>query len=170
MRKNLVLAFILVIALNIMAYIILPDRVAVHFGKGGEPDSWGNKETFLAVIFGIELLFFGLIWFGPAIILRLPPEWISMPNRSYWLSEERLSETRQKLESIFFELGIVLFLFFLFITAATIHAHQSAPVRLNETYFWIGFVLFFVYVIYWSAKLFARFRIPKEKPNPDLTR
>lgn len=44
MRKAFLIIFLLTILFNILSYVMLPDKVAIHFGRGGHADSWANKE------------------------------------------------------------------------------------------------------------------------------
>lgn len=62
----------------------LPDRVATHFGFGGEPNGWMSRQgtvTFMAGM-GIGLPLFLL---GVASLVRvLSASLINIPRREYW--------------------------------------------------------------------------------------
>src|SRR3954468_21478203 len=71
----------------------LPDRVATHFGAGGEPDGWMSRSSHL-LFMGVFGLAFPLFVVGLFFILRfLPDSGLNIPHRDYWLAPERRSET-----------------------------------------------------------------------------
>ena len=53
MRKMFVTSFVLFVLINLIAYYILPDHMATHFGTGGKPDGWSSDEANLAMMTGI---------------------------------------------------------------------------------------------------------------------
>ena len=74
-------------------YPQLPDTLAVHFGASGEPDGWSGKTEFV-VLYGAMEAFFVLLGFGLAWMLRkIPASYVNIPNREYWLADERRPET-----------------------------------------------------------------------------
>lgn len=57
------------VAMNVLAYPKLPERMATHWGAGGQPDGWMDKSIGVwimpAVAAGLSILFF--------VILRIDP-------------------------------------------------------------------------------------------------
>lgn len=162
MRKAFLTLFLLSILFNILSYVILPDEVAIHFGRGGRADSWAPKEINCLLFMGIDLLLFLLFWYSPALVMKTPAKWMSLPNKSFWLARENRPLTRQKMESLMGEFGIAFFVFFFFISILTLDANLSAPVRLKESLFLSGLIIFLVYTVYWSIKFYRSFRVPKQ--------
>lgn len=81
---------LLVVGVQIAYYAPrLPERVASHFNMAGEPDGWMSRTAFLGlmggVAVGLALMFAGITW----LVRRLPPSWINLPHREYWLAEPR---------------------------------------------------------------------------------
>ena len=81
---------------------LLPDRVPSHFGTAGLPDSWTMKSTFigyyLLIVAGLAAIF-SLIG---RFMYKIPKALMSLPNREYWLSEERREKTLDLLTTYFF--------------------------------------------------------------------
>ena len=44
MRTVFCVVLIANVLLWLVSLVVLPDQVAVHFGRGGVPDSWASKE------------------------------------------------------------------------------------------------------------------------------
>ena len=163
MKKLLALIFLANVILIVIMIFTLPSRVAIHFVSGGMPDSWMAREGFILFLFSIELPLFILFLIAPALSLKVPPRWINIQNKDYWLRDENRSDLKRKLVSLISEFGCALFLLFLFVALLTIDANFSDPVRLKEAYFFPVFIIFMAYVIYWALKFVLSFRIPKEK-------
>jgi len=60
------------------------------------------------------------------------------------------------------EFGIAFFVFFFFISILTLDANFSDPVKLNEPLFLAFLIIFLIYTIYWSIKLYISFRVPNK--------
>ena len=160
MRTLFCIAFAANVLLMLVSLVILPDQVAVHFGRGGVPDSWGSKETNALLFIVLEIPLFLLFWFGPSLPLGLPPRFVSLPNKAYWLREENRPALKQKMERFMARFGTALFLFFFCIELLTIDANLSSPVRLKEEVFLPVLILFLGYTIVWSIGLVKSFRVP----------
>lgn len=62
----------------------LPDVIAQDFGGQGEPNSWGTKHSFFAVI-GFLILLTGALFFGlPRLLRRMPFALVNIPYKAYW--------------------------------------------------------------------------------------
>jgi uncharacterized membrane protein len=162
MKKAFLIIFLLSILLNIFTYVILPDKIAIHFGRGGRADSWASKEINFLIFLGMEILMFLIFWYSPALVMKTPAKWVNLPNKSFWLAEENKPLTKQKMESLMSEFGIAFFVFFFFISILTLDANLSDPVKLNEPLFLTFLFIFLIYTVYWCIKLYISFRVPKK--------
>lgn len=162
MRTIFFVVFAANVLLILVSLVILPDRVAIHFGRGGCPDSWASKEINALVFLVLETPMFLLLWFGPSLPLGVPKRFVSLPNKEYWLREENLPAFKQKLEHLMAQFGAAFFLFFFFTGLLTVQANLSVPVRLNEKAFVPVVVMFLGYTVVWTIGLFRSFRVPKE--------
>jgi uncharacterized membrane protein len=164
MEEQMRAAFFVAFAANVLlmwvSLVILPDQVAIHFGRGGCPDSWASKEMNALVFLVLETPLFLLLWFGPSLPLGVSKRFVRLPNKDYWLREENLPAFKQKMEHLMARFGAAFFLFFFVIGLLTIEANLSEPVRLNEKAFVPVVVLFLLYTVVWTIGLFRAFRVP----------
>jgi hypothetical protein len=161
-RLTFIITFIANIVLIVISLIILPSRVAIHFGHYGMPDSWAPNHINALISLGLDTLLFCAMFYSPKLIFIFPKKWINLPHKDYWLTEENIPRTRSLVSSLMWEFGSALFIFLFIAGLFTIHANRSVPVRLNEKLFLVAFILFMVYTVYWCIKFFRAFRVPEK--------
>lgn len=96
------LAILLLLVLAFLQYVyfapLLPERVASHFDAAGQADGWSSKTEFfaanLAFVAGMALLFLGVTTW----LARIPPAWINLPHKDYWLAPERRAATMETIQ------------------------------------------------------------------------
>jgi uncharacterized membrane protein len=137
-------------------YPQLPEKVASHFGPSGRPDAWSTKTAFMIfyfVMLGVQAILFLGIGFGMS---KIPISLINLPNKEYWLSEERKQETVDFMFSYFLWFGSATFIFLLDIY------YQCFQVNLGKAdslpHFMLSTGLFIGVTIVWVAGLFLKFR------------
>jgi uncharacterized membrane protein len=91
---------------------LLPERVASHFGVGGQADGWMNRSTDLAFFGGLGV---GLPLFFIVLSLLtglMPARFVNLPHREYWLAPERRAQTRTYIlrQMVWMSCWMVLFL------------------------------------------------------------
>jgi hypothetical protein len=160
-RILLIVTFAANVVLTLTSWVILPDTVAIHFGRNGLPDGWAPVWFHALLFLGIELLLFATVFFGPRLSLGLSPRWTNLPNKDYWLKEENLPRARAILSPLMWEFGSALFVFLFVVGVLTLDANLSTPVRLREEFFWPLLILFMVFMVYWCIRLLLAFRLPK---------
>jgi len=162
MRALFILAFIANLVLGVVSLVILPSRVAIHFGSGGVANNWSSSyfNTFFFV--GVNTFLFLVLYFTPRLVFTLPAKWINLPNKDYWLRPENKTRTVEMFSSFMYEFGAALFLFLFTVQVITIRANLSQPVRLDEKLFLFALGLFLFYTVYWCIKFFKAFRHPRE--------
>jgi len=164
MRKLLVFVFCANLLLWAVSLHLLPDRVAVHFGQGGTPDSWASKQGNALLFLLLEVPLFVFFYFAPGLALRVPEKYLSLPKKRYWLQEENRPELKKRLASKMGEFGSVFFLFLFGVGLLTIQANLADPVRLDESLFLVVFVAFMAYTVVWCVEFIRAFRPPKHPP------
>ena len=140
-------------------YPRLPARVASHFDAAGLAKAFMPKDGFLAihlVVLGILAVVFLLI---PALIGRLPPSMINLPNKDYWLAPERRVHTAQKLQSFLVGFGNVTLLFLLLVFREAMQANLLPSPQLSNR-IWVFLVLLGVWSIVGTVRLLRAFRLP----------
>lgn len=164
MKSALIILFIICTVLNIWTWAQLPDRIATHFGKGGNANGWGDKDSNMLIMQGLYV-FFLLMFLGiPKLIGNTADRYMNLPNKAYWLKPENRKKAREITTQFMHEMGIYLFLFFAVIGQMTFEANMNPPPRINESHFFTALILFFVMIFAWMIRLFRAFRVPKQAP------
>jgi uncharacterized membrane protein len=163
MHKALIVVFVANLVLMVVSLAILPDRVAIHFGGGGHPDSWATKEFNAAIFLVLEVPFFLLFFYSSRLTLGFPRKLLNVPNKEYWLQEGNLALFQQKFGRFMAEFGVAIFVFFFCISTLAIQANLSEPVQLNETWFMTVFTTYILYTLWWLVRLVQGLRVPSGK-------
>jgi len=163
MRVAFITSFLANVMVTLVSMLILPERVAIHFGSGGLPDSWASNLNSTLLMLGAHALVFVSLYFSPKLLATMPSRWISLPNRDYWLAPERRSEAVAKFSELMWQFGTAVFLFMLLAGVLTMRANLSKPVRLEEGVLLIGLAIFLAYTAYWTIALLRAFRIPSSR-------
>lgn len=155
-------SFIALILFNLGVWPLLPPTVAVHFGRGGVPDSWASRGFFVASITCMMLLVLGGFAALPGVLERTDPRWISFPNREYWLAGERRAETVRRAAGLFYRFGAATAGLMLVASVLSVRANLSMPVLLEERLFLAATGLYLAYTVWWCVALLREFRIPDD--------
>lgn len=154
-------AIIGTIILSVAYWARLPDQVASHFGFRGQPNDWMSKGAFVAINIvlqiGIAAMMFG---FGK-LTKVLPASMINIPNREYWLADERREQTLAETESMLGWIAAGSAVFLLVIFWLVFDANMGEEKAINPTVFWIATVAFMVgLLVYCFSKIAKYYRIP----------
>ncbi len=166
MRASLLLALVVTTAANVVGCVVLPERVAVHFGAGGVPNSWSSTITAVLLMEGMALFIFALFWAIPWFVMWCPERLVNLPNKDYWLRADMKPITKKKLESLMAEYGAAILAFLLLMGVLVADANLSDPIRLKESYFLPLLIAFLLYTAYWCVKILYSFRRPRDSANP----
>ena len=147
--RALILLLIVLALLQAVHYgPLLPDEIATHFDAAGQANEWTSKTGFLltnlAFMIGMAALFFAL----PAGLSKIPNEWISMPNKDYWLAPERRAATLERVQRWSEWLGVATVALFLGITELTVLANLSTDPALGQG-FWVLFGAYMIFMVGW---------------------
>lgn len=158
------LSALVALAVSVLAWSTLPDRVPLHFDGAGDPDRWGSRAeavlTLGAVKAGMVVLFWGLASWVP----RVPETLLNLPKRDkdWWLATP---ERRRRLdERIVWDLHVMGALTILFGVVVELFTIQSAR---NETglgaWFWVALAGYLMAVLGYAGFMVAvRYRRPSE--------
>jgi len=155
-----ILAFVANVALTLISIMMLPDRVAIHFGANGTADGWASNNMNALLMTGMHVLLFCLFYFSPRLMLLFPAKWISLPNKAYWLQPAVLPRTQAKMSTFMWHYGIAMFLFLLMIGILSLQADLAPTVRLNLTVFFPALGAFLLYTVIWTLVFFRLFTNP----------
>ncbi len=139
---------------------LLPERVATHFGGGGQPNGWMSRSGYTIFIsfFGVGLPLFVV---GLCFLCRFLPVWtVNLPHREYWLSPERRSRTYSYLLTHNLWLACLLVGFVAGMHYLTIQANHSIPVHLASSSLMTLLAIFLGCMALWVIALVRHFLHP----------
>lgn len=138
-------------------YPQLPNVVASHFNGRGAANGWQTKSAFFGVFVGVSLLAALLGFAIPPIVVRIPPQYINLPSKQYWLAPEHRKETLEWLKAYFgwFACALYVLMIVVYDYAAQSNLHPDHPPGVARlVYTLVGFLAF---VIVWLVRMFTRF-------------
>jgi serine/threonine-protein kinase len=115
-RVVFVLLLIVAVALMVVYYPQLPERMASHFDGAGRANGWSSKAFFFGVQVFVLLLVTVCFAILPRRIQTLPPDKINLPNKSYWLAPERREATMASVVSAITWFGCAVLVFLIAVT------------------------------------------------------
>ena len=137
MRLVFVASYLANVAFSLGSLAVLPERVAIHFGGRGLPDNWASKEANALLLVGVHTLLFALLYLTPRLIAIVPPRWVNLPHKHYWLSAENRPVALIRVSTHTWRLGTALFT-----SCSSRHAdalaNTSDPVRLDLPLFFVA--------------------------------
>jgi len=140
-------------------YPRLPARVASHFDAAGQVNAFMPKDAFFVIQLVVLGILSGMFLLVPALIVRLPPGMINVPNKDYWLAPERRAHTVHKLETFLVGFGNVMLLFLLLVFREAMHANLLPYPHLSNR-IWVLLLMLVAWCIYWTVRLVRAFRLP----------
>ncbi|MEE4310734.1 MAG: DUF1648 domain-containing protein [candidate division KSB1 bacterium] len=165
MRAYFILSYVINIVLSVVAFYVLPERVAIHFGPGGHPDNWASGTTHALIMLTANTALFLLFNYAVPMVRKIPARWISLPNSEYWFKAENISEMESRLSPRMWQMGALTLLFMFCVGLFSVHANLSDPVRLREGLFIGALVIYLLLVTCWCVLLIRDFRIPAHDNN-----
>ncbi len=136
--------------------VVLPDRVATHFGAGGEPNGWMTRTGHVqfTLLFGLLVPAFVI---GIFAIMRRFETWLNIPHKDYWLAPERRQETFDFIQRQGFWFAGLFIAFLAGIHHSILAANARSPVSLPLSD--VGWIAggFMVAALVWVAIFIGRF-------------
>ena len=147
-------------------YAKLPYVIASHFDAYGNPNGWQSKQVFLGFFIGVTVIPTLLVFGVPRIMKALPVELINLPNKQYWLSADRATETLEFLSSRFAWFGCATYGLMLFVFNYAVQSNLHPHDRPDPNSIWMALGAFAVLVSFWSIRLVIHFA----RTPPDCSR
>jgi len=166
MKWSLTILIFLVLLWCVQAvyyYPKLPDKTAIHFNSQEQPDNWGRKEVmFLFSFMGLGVILFSTILLPWALNRFAPDEWVNLPNRNYWLAEERRDETKRYIQIMMNGFGVATTVWVLSLFEMVYRANLREPVQLSNSAprLTIGY---FIFIAVWTILFVSKFYRVKNK-------
>lgn len=142
-------------------YPNLGDSIATHYDELGRPNNILPKGVFLVLEFALLVLIVGEALIIPALVERIPPRSLNIPNRDYWLADERRESTYGFIRQSFGALGVVLVAFFIVVNQIVLRINvtrEPLPVWMLAAVV----AVFGIALVVWFARFARRFRRPAE--------
>lgn len=139
-------------------YPNLPETMATHFNGFGEPDGWMSKQGFVLFEGVILLLIIFEFTLLPLLIEKMPDSLINMPNKDFWLAEERRASTFLILRRYFEWFSVALLTLFIAVNQLVFRANITRT-NLPSTEMWLILILFIAFVAGWLALFLKQFKI-----------
>lgn len=143
-------------------YGLMPDPMASHFDGAGRPNGYQSRDGFfllsVALLVGNILVFAA---FGP-MLRKLPPSWVNLPNRDYWLAPERREETIGYMARQMDWFGVATVLLLGIVLALACQANLDEQPRLEASTMLLLVGAYLVYSMVWLVRFVTHFRLPAE--------
>jgi uncharacterized membrane protein len=138
----------------------LPAMVASHFDAAGTPNAFAPKSMFLELYVVVLLVLAVISLVLPRVVLTVPPEYINLPNKDYWLAPARREATVEFFCDRFtvFGAGTLALIVAFFQMAITANLTQQ-PFPSAMAFVTLG--AYFAFAMIWLGSMLVRFsRLP----------
>lgn len=162
MRIPRVIGFVLIgiyLSQIVFYYPKLPEYMASNFDGSGNPQAWMSKELFFLVGILCLLIPFLVFLFLPKILRKTPEKYLSIPNKDYWLADERKEATIERVTKYYEWIFAGIMAFSIIVSQMVIQANIGEEKRLSD-YFILALIAFFIYIIALIIGLFLSFKKP----------
>ncbi len=136
----------------------LPPVVAAHFARGGSANGFMSRGAYLTLMLGLVVFLPLLLVLLHSLLRHVPPRFINLPNREYWLAPERSAETLAFLQQQGAYLATLFAAFLCLVHWLVVRANGEQPPHLPEDLFAIGLALFLVTLAVWLGAFVVHFR------------
>lgn len=160
MRWLFILMVAATVAETLVSLAVLPDRVAIHFGADGLANGWGSNSVNALLMTATHVFLFCVLYFAAHLVTVIPPRFINLPNKEYWLSPANRVAAREKIKRFMWRFGVAIFTFFFVTGLLSLQANLVTPARLNLRVFFPALGLFLLYTLWWTMSLYRAFRLP----------
>lgn len=139
----------------------LPELMASHFNGSGAANGYMSRSTYLtfmsAIAAGVPLL---IVLVQSLVISHASS--INIPNRDYWLAEERRDDTLAYLTIQGMRFGILLSAFLCYVHWLVVKGNAMQPPQLSNSLFIPALMLFLVASGVWVSTFYFHFRRPAQ--------
>jgi uncharacterized membrane protein len=144
---------------------LTPDTMASHFDGSGRANGWAPRAFFFILYAGVIALLFITFQILPRQLKRLPDSLINLPNKEYWLAQERREATLGIIEKQMTLFGNATLILIIGTMQLVFQANQAGSHRISAEAMWILLGAYVLMSIVWTVKFMRRFRKPQERAN-----
>ncbi|TNF90751.1 MAG: DUF1648 domain-containing protein [Gammaproteobacteria bacterium] len=138
-------------------YPQMPDIVASHFDGRGIANDWASRGAFFGLYLGIVLLLVFVFEYVPLWSEKRSKFGMKIPNRDYWLSAQRIDQTRAFFRRQMYLMGIVHLLLTIYAIQLAILANFEQEPRLDPGIGW-ALLIYFVFLLGWLLHFYLHFK------------
>lgn len=131
----------------------LPETVASQFDGNGTPATWMSRPVYLVLMGALPFFLGGILAFVGRLVKTLPPEFIKIPRRDFWLTPEHRAVFSAFMMRRLLWLACLMTGFVGALHGIVVTANASAPPHLAGRWFFgltIGFLLL---VLLWIVRV-----------------
>ena len=136
----------------------LPPVVASHFAASGDANGCMPRRLYLGFMLALTVGLPLLLVCAHGAVRFLPPRFINLPHREYWLAPERRAATFAFLQAQSTYLAALLAVFLCFVHWLVVRANAVQPPRLSGPLFVAGLILFLLALVVWIRAFLVHFR------------
>ncbi len=144
----------------VFSWKTLPSNVASHFGADGRANGFQSRDSFLALSLGMLALMLTLFLGLPWLLRRMPANMINIPNRAYWLTEERRADALEKLSHHLGVIGVLTLAFMTAVYELVIRANLAGS-ALDGSTLMVLLATLYAGIIMRIVLIYRDFRLPK---------
>jgi hypothetical protein len=135
----------------------LPERVAIHFDAAGRPNGWSPRGGLFLSSLPVHLGLAAFLAVLGAVMHRLPPGLINLPNKSYWTRPEIYPQVCRYLAAWLRWLAAAMLVWGGLLDRQLVLANQVQPPRLDSSAVWMltGGLLAFLLLL--TVRLLLKF-------------
>lgn len=139
----------------------LPESMASHFDGMGQPNIWQSKNEFTLIWFSFWAFLSLMTIFLPRFLKKIP-NLLNIPNREYWISSERMTETINRVQNWVVNIITATQLLMMCVFQLVIQANLNGTFLLSSCIWFLiaAYLAYVAYVIYAVICYYRDFRRP----------
>ena len=150
------------ITLPMFYYSHLPDTVASHFNINNAADGWMSKKSFLIIQLATTVVLSGMFLLITYFTPKLPNSIINLPNKEYWLNEERREESLKIFQRFIYWFGSLTLGFLTLIFQEVYLVNLQGKGKLSSS-IWIYLIVFLAVLTFILIKMIMYFNKTNNK-------
>lgn len=150
-------------------YDAMPPVMASHFDARGVPNGWQTKDAFFTLIAVVTAIAGALVLLVPAIVTRLPLQFVNLPHKDYWLAPERAAASQEFMMKWFGWFGCATYGAVCYAFDYAVKANLAGPQPANPGGLFGVLVAFGAFAVFASVIFIRRFaHVPSQDPRKPL--
>ncbi|MGW8258172.1 MAG: DUF1648 domain-containing protein [Thermoguttaceae bacterium] len=154
----LITLYVIFLACVFSTPAFLPQQFATHFNAAGKADGWMNRSSFMMLEGGMGTFGILVMLVAGSVGRFVPEKYVNLPNRDYWLADERRAETMSYLFRQMLWIASLLMCLLIAVHVSTIHANKTVPPHLHQGEALTILGCFLAATLIWMINLLLHFK------------